>query len=246
MHDLTWRKNLTERLLACKEQVHEICQRCDRNPQDVQILLASKTRTPEELHLAWQLGFHAFGENRIQEALPKVAALAEILGDTASERGPSWHFIGHLQSNKARQAIAFSELIHSLDRRSLAQALQLQCALLERVQPLPVLIQVNTSGEASKGGLAPHQVVEFVGSLCEFDRLQVVGLMTLAQPNIGELRARAEFASLRTLMEQLRTHRMAHVDMRVLSMGMSQDYPWAIAEGATLIRLGTAAFGTRE
>jgi pyridoxal phosphate enzyme (YggS family) len=172
----------------------------------------------------------AFGENYLQEALPKMAALADL--------DLSWHFIGRLQSNKTRDVATRFDWVHSLDRLKLAERLSAQRPL-DR-PPLQCLIEVNVSGEASKAGVSPDELPELVGAVHALPHLRLRGFMTLPAPTADPMAQRAAFAHLRELLAPYAPA------FDTLSMGTSEDYAAAIAEGATIVRIGTALFGPRQ
>ena len=192
-------------------------------PGHVLLVGVTKTVPPEIVDQARAAGLTTFGENKIQEAKAKIPLV--------SSRA-HWHFIGHLQTNKAREAVALFELIHSVDSVKLAGELNKCAASAGKTQR--VLLEVNVAGEASKFGFRPEDLPGALAAINQFPRLQVEGLMTVA-PLIGD--ARPHFRRLRELRDEL--------GLRELSMGMSHDFPVAIEEGTTILRLGTAIFGER-
>jgi pyridoxal phosphate enzyme (YggS family) len=196
------------------------------------LLAVSKTQPPEAVARLADAGQRAFGENYVQEAVAKIRALAG--------RGLEWHLIGHLQSNKCREAAAHFDWVQTLDRPKLVAALDAQRpAELER---LNILIQVNPDGEAGKSGCAPAQVAELAAAVAAAPRLRLRGLMAIPEPVPELADRRAAFALMARLYAQLQSQ---HAGVDTLSMGMSGDYALAIAEGATMIRIGTALFGVR-
>ncbi|MCG3150408.1 MAG: Pyridoxal phosphate homeostasis protein [Verrucomicrobiae bacterium] len=195
-----------------------------RIPDHVLLVGVTKTVPPEIVDQALAAGLTTFGENKIQEAKAKIPAV--------SSRA-RWHFIGHLQSNKARDAVALFDLIHSVDSVKLAGELNKHAAAAGKTQR--ILLEVNIAGEASKFGLKPEDVPAALDAINQLPRLQVEGLMTVA-PLTGD--ARPHFRRLRELRDQL--------GLRELSMGMSHDFPVAIEEGATIVRIGSAIFGERK
>ena len=219
-----------DRVLA---RIAAAARRSGRSPADVRLLPVSKTVDSGRLRGAIAAGCHEFGENKAQEAAAKSAELADT--------GVSWSFIGHLQTNKARLVAGFAAEFQALDRIEVAVALDRQLQRLGR--QLPVLVQVNTSGEASKYGLAPAEVAGFLRGLRGIDTLQVRGLMTLAALSDDAEVARSCFVRLRTLRDGLRAD--GFDDVCELSMGMSGDYEIAVEEGATVVRVGQAIFGAR-
>ena len=230
---------LETRLDTVLRRIDEAAARADRDPSDITILLATKTRTPAEIAAALDLMAArgrrtAVGENRAQE-IPKHEDPA-----LAAHRDVPRHFIGRLQSNKARDVIDFAHLIHSVDRDSIADALEHRAELAGVTRE--VLIQVNTSGEESKGGYAPDaaQIAPILERLHASAHLTPVGLMTIGANTTDEDAIRASLASLRILRDDL-----ADPSLRELSMGMSNDLEIAVEEGATILRVGSAIFGPR-
>ncbi len=209
-------------------------QRAGRDPHQVQVLGASKTVPVDRLRQAVAAGLRRFGENYLQEAKPKIAALA---GEQIS-----WHFIGHLQSNKAREAVRYFDLIHSVDRPSLATALEQAAAKIGKIQD--ILLEINLAGEASKSGAAPAEAVELLQHCLGLPHLRVVGLMAMPPWDPDPEASRPYFRALRQLRDRLE-HQFPGISLPELSMGMSADYEVAVEEGATLVRLGTALFGPR-
>lgn len=206
--------------------------RSGRDPDRVRLLPVSKTVSAQRLRSAIEAGCDEFGENKAQEAAAKSRELADT--------GVRWSFIGHLQSNKVRLVAGFAAEVQALDRIVIAEALDRHLQRLGR--RLPVLVQVNTSGEASKFGLAPDEVAGFLAGLRPFDALEVRGLMTLALLSADDGAVRDCFVRLRMLRDRLRDNGF---DLHELSMGMSGDYEVAVEEGATIVRVGQALFGPR-
>jgi len=211
-------------------------QRCGRDPAEVALVAVSKTHPAEMVRQACQAGVTTVGENYIQEARDKIAALADC--------PLSWHFIGHLQSNKAKYAVDLFDLIHGVDSLKLAREIDKQAAKFGKIQP--ILIQVNISGEATKSGTTEEAALALVLEAGRLEHLQVRGLMTMPPFFDQPERARPYFAALRRLRDRIRAEAIAGVDMAELSMGMTGDFEVAIEEGATLVRIGTAIFGPRE
>jgi len=217
---------------ALRERVDAACRDAGRDPAEVSILPVSKTFGPEVVRAAMALGLRRFGENKVQEIRGKAEALKGEAID--------WVVIGHLQTNKAKDVARLASEVQSLDRIDLADALQRRLEIEQRA--LDVLIEVKTSPEESKHGLAPHDLPAFLDQLRPYDRLKVKGLMTMAVQSDDAEAVRACFRRLRELRDAARSQ--GH-DLPRLSMGMSGDFPLAIAEGATEIRVGTAIFGVR-
>lgn len=214
-------------------------ERAGRDPQEVTLVAVTKTRTVAEIQAVIAAGVTHLGENRVQELAEKFPALS-----TASGAQPTWHLIGSLQTNKAKQAAQMASLIHSVDRDSLAAEL---AKMAERLgKPIPVLVQVNVSGEASKHGVSPEGLLPLLRQISGLGGLQVQGLMTIAPQELDPEAARPHFRALRRLAEQVRELAIPGVTMKHLSMGMSGDFAVAVEEGATLVRVGTAIFGARS
>ncbi len=197
-------------------------------------MAVTKTVGLEGLQAAVAAGQRLFGENYVQEAKTKIAALGPDL---------TWHFIGHLQSNKARLAVELFDLIHSVDRLSLAQALEQAAARLGKVQD--ILLQVNLAWEESKSGTAPENAEALLRELSKLPHLKVLGLMTMPPWFDDPERVRPYFRELRQLRDRLRRLQIVAGDLPELSMGMTGDFEVAVSEGATLVRIGTAIFGRR-
>ncbi|HWL70619.1 MAG TPA: YggS family pyridoxal phosphate-dependent enzyme [Geminicoccus sp.] len=220
-------------LAAVRARIAEACRRAGRDPASVRLLPVSKTVPAAIIRQAAGLGLRAFGENKVQEAAGKAEALADL--------GLSWSVIGHLQTNKAKQVAGFAGEFQALDSLRVAEALQRHLAAQGR--QLDVLVQVNSSGEASKYGLAPAEVEDFLARLPDFPALRVRGLMTLAVFSADDARVRACFRLLAELRRTLRPP--PGIELAELSMGMTGDFETAIEEGATVVRVGQAIFGPR-
>lgn len=227
---------LAANLTAIRERIAAACRRVGRDPSEVELLPVSKTRPPEVLRLAYAAGVRKFGENKVQEAKAK----AEALSDLADLR---WAVIGHLQTNKAKYVARFAHEFHALDSLRVAEALDRR--LQAEGRGLDVYVQVNSSGEASKFGLPPEEVPGFVKQLPNYTALRVRGLMTLALFSDDVERVRACFVLMRELRDRLRQEAPSGLSFDGLSMGMSNDFELAIAEGATVVRVGEAIFGPR-
>lgn len=227
--------HLAQRLGEVKQQINQACHEFGRDPAGVRLLAVSKTQPVEALLAAVAAGQRAFGENYLQEALQKQQQLAHL-------PELEWHFIGPVQSNKTRELAAHFDWVHTLDRLKVAQRLNDQRP--EHLQPLQVLIQVNVSGEASKSGIEPQALPELAAAVLALPRLQLRGLMCIPEAVEDFEQQRAAFAQLRELLEGLQ-RQYPTLPLDTLSMGMSGDLQAAIAEGSTLVRIGTAIFGAR-
>lgn len=219
-------------LEAVQQRIAAACQRCGRSPQDVRLLPVTKTVPAHVLRLAHAAGISDFGENKLQEARDKQALLSDL--------PIRWSIIGHLQTNKVKYLVRLAHEFHALD--SVRLAAELNRRLDAEGRDLDIYVQVNTSGEASKYGLHPDDLLPFVERLYEFPRLRPRGLMTLAVFSTDEERVRACFRMLRDLRARALS---IHPGLTGLSMGMSGDFESAIEEGATVVRVGQAIFGAR-
>jgi len=226
--------SIDKRLQQVKGRISAASERAGRDVRSVTLLAVSKTQGPEAVREAAASGQHAFGENYVQEALDKMAALADL-------RPPlEWHLIGPLQSNKTRPVAEAFDWVHSVDRLKIAQRLSEQRP--HALAPLNLCLQVNISGEASKSGLLPADVPPVARAVAALPRLKLRGLMAIPEP-AGDVEAqRAPHRALRALFEQLNAEGLG---LDTLPMGMSADLEAAIAEGATIVRVGTAVFGER-
>lgn len=219
-------------LQAVKARIARACAACGRHPQDVSLVAVSKTFGASAVAAAHAHGQCTFGENYVQEALEKIAALS----DPAFE----WHFIGPIQSNKTRAIAENFDWVHSVDRLKIAE--RLAVARPAGRAPLQVCIQVNIGDERTKSGVMPRQVLALARAVAALPRLTLRGLMAIPPATPDEVRQRRYFAELRHLKDTLTAAGFA---LDTLSMGMSGDLEAAIAEGATLVRVGTAIFGAR-
>ena len=223
-------------LAAVQARIEAACRRVGRDPATVRLLPVSKTKPEASLRLAYAAGCRLLGENKVQEAHRKWEAMQD-LGDL------QWSVIGHLQTNKAKLVARFASEFQALDSLRVAEALERRLQIEGR--SLDVYVQVNTSGEVSKYGLAPDDVPAFLQALPAFPALRVRGLMTLALFSSEAERVRQCFVLLRELRDRLQQEAPAGIALDALSMGMSGDFEIAIEEGATIVRVGQAIFGAR-
>lgn len=231
---------LSERIDSVRERVETACTRAGRRADDIDLIAVSKTFPLEYVEAARRLGIEEFGENRVQEFTEK----AEQLPSRYRGGNVTWHMIGHLQRNKAKDVVEHADFFHALDSRRLARELNKRCAAAERV--LPCFVQVNASGEESKFGLEPDDLGAFLMDMAPLEHLEVIGLMTIAAPSDNPEEIRPQFRLLREMADRAQSGAPQNVDLRSLSMGMSGDFEVAIEEGATHIRVGSAIFGYRE
>ena len=226
---------ITENLQAVTAQLVAAARNAGREPPEIALLAVSKTISPDTVMEAHAAGQRAFGENYLQEALDKMAALKDRAPDI------EWHFIGPIQSNKTRPIAENFAWVHSVDRLKVAERLSVQRPAA--LAPLNICIQVNVSGEASKSGCTPHDLSALAQAVAGLPGLKLRGLMTIPEPAATEAEQRRPLRALRELAERLRADGLA---LDTLSMGMSADLAAAIAEGATMVRIGTAIFGERH
>ncbi len=204
-------------------------------PEGVRLVGAAKTRTPEEILEAIEAGLEIIGENYVQEA----ERAYEVIGDRAQ-----WHMIGHLQSNKAKKAARIFDMVETVDSVKLARALDKACAKLGK--QMDVLIEVNSGEEPQKAGVMPDEVIPLVKEISQFENIKIKGLMTMG-PFTGDPEdARPYFQKTRAIFERLKEMDIPGVEMKYLSMGMSNSYKVALEEGANMVRIGTKIFGERD
>ena len=220
-------------LQAVRLRIARACKEQHREPSEVTLLAVGKTFAPTAIREAAEAGQREFGENYVQEALAKQDALRDL--------GLIWHFIGPLQSNKTRPIAQSFHWVHSLDREKIAR--RLSDARPATLPPLQVCIEVNLSGEGSKSGVAPAELAALARQVASLPRLKLRGLMAVPEPTTDVALQRRRFAELRALKDELAREGLA---LDTLSMGMSADLEAAIAEGATIVRIGTAIFGERK
>lgn len=223
---------LAENLDRIRARIAMACERSGRTPSSIELMAVSKNHPPATVAAAAALGLQLFGENRVQEARVKIPQLPSRL---------RWHLIGHLQSNKCRDAVSLFSMIQSVDSLPLAEELSRWAD--KRAKTLPILLEVNIAGEASKFGWKRDQVLTSLAQINRLPKLEIHGLMTLAPYSTDSERARPVFRGLRELKSQC--EQQLGAPLPVLSMGMSGDMEVAIEEGATVIRVGTALFGER-
>ena len=227
--------SIAQNLLQINNRIQAACFRVGRDAAGVSLIGVTKMVSLDRIREGIEAGIRILGENYVQEASQKVQALSDL--------SVSWHFIGHLQSNKAKVVLEAFDLIHSVDRESLARELDRQAH--KQGKKIPVLLQVNTGQEESKSGLPPEELLPFFERLSAWEGLDVRGLMALPPYYDDPEEVRPHFRTLRELLDRLREQTACPERLSELSMGMSHDFEVAIEEGATMIRIGTALFGTR-
>lgn len=225
--------SIAENLERVRRQIASAAAKSGRSPDAVELVAITKIHPAEKVREAVEAGQSLFGENRVQEARAKIPELPSNL---------RWHFVGHLQKNKVRQALPLFEMIHSVDSLALAQDIN-RIAEEEGLHPR-VLLEVNVAGEGSKFGFSSEKIRDQMEELLALSRLSILGLMTIPPVTKESETSRKYFVQLRELRDRLQTE--FRVDFAQLSMGMTQDFPIAVEEGATLVRVGTAIFGERR
>lgn len=231
---------ISENLSQVRTRITEAAVAAGRDPDSVSLIAVSKTRPAADVLSALAAGQRHFGENYVQEAVAKINAVAEInaVADRTSDRRPIWHYIGAIQTNKTRDIAAAFDWVHSVARSKVARRLNEQ---RPEGRKLSICLQVNVDGDPNKAGVAPEAAAALLAECLEFERLDVRGLMTILDPATDP---REGYNRLRALFEDLQHQAPGSWD--TLSMGMSRDYPAAVAAGATLVRVGSAIFGARE
>ncbi len=213
-----------------QERIAAACRRVGRSPDEITLIAATKTVGPEDIETAFKLGIRHFGENRVQEAEKKIQSLSHL------NPRPTWHMIGHLQTNKVKTALDVFDVIQSVDSVNLAEAIDLKAQ--RRINEVPVLLEINVSGEHTKNGFAVDQLNSDYFKIWGLPQIEIRGLMTIAPQTEDPEQVRPIFRRLRELRDSLHLHH--------LSMGMTDDFEIAIEEGATMVRIGRAIFGERK
>ena len=242
-----FKKMIQDNIKKIKENIVLSCQKIDRDPKDITLVAITKTATMEEIKQVLDLGLFDIGENKIQEAVLKFSRLSTV----------KWHMVGHLQTNKVKEAVKIFDLIHSVDSIRVAEEIDKQASNINKIQD--ILVQVNASVEASKFGIKPQEAIEIIKEIAKLKNLNIKGLMTIVpivdNPEqvrpycrmLRELKDRINQLILRqaqdTSLKDTEQSRSANNQLTILSMGMTDDYQVAIEEGATMIRLGRAIFG---
>ena len=226
---------LKDRLIHVEDRIRNAAEACGRTPDSVKLVAVSKTKPVEMVQEAVEAGVSILGENYIQEARDKINALPSCAA--------SWHFIGHLQRNKAKYAVKLFDLIHSVDSLKLAREIDHQAKKINKIQK--ILIQVNIGEDPAKSGAAAKETFELVRQVSRLENLSIQGLMTIPPFFDDPQRVRPCFIALAKLRDDIRSEDIPNIGMEALSMGMTGDFETAIECGATLVRIGTAIFGRR-
>lgn len=228
--------NIAKNLEIVLSQINYACQNAQRSFDDLLLLAVSKTRSAEELTIAYEKGQRHFGENYLQEALDKIEQLNSL--------DICWHFIGPIQSNKTRAIAEKFNWVHSVDRLKIVQRLSAQRP--DHMPPLNICLQINISEEESKSGILPNQLPELATQILALPNIRLRGLMAIPASSSDSIQQRKPFQQMQQLLQQLKQQHPDHPELDTLSMGMSGDMEAAIAEGATIVRIGTAIFGARD
>ena len=245
--DVAKRSSLAEKLNEVRDRIAAACAAARREPSEVTLIAVTKTAAPEQIREILQLGVSDLGESRVQVLTQRAGQVNEFHqrqrahGSAAVPEKLRWHMIGHLQRNKVKPVLPLVSMIHSVDSLRLAEELDAQAAKIEK--RMPVLLQVNASEELQKHGVAVGAAVHLAEQMDSMPNLQVMGLMTMAPLDAPEGKVRHCFARTREIFEEMRWHKIGGSSLRHLSMGMSNDFEAAIAEGATMVRIGTLLFG---
>ena len=217
-----------------KEKIANTAIKAGRNPEDILLVAVTKTRTVDEIRQAIEAGITDVGENKVQELIQKQPQIPDV----------NWHLIGHLQTNKINKVLPIVKMIQSVDSLKLAEAISKRCVRDETT--IDILVEVNTSREASKFGITPENAVKIVEQMANLPNIKILGLMTIGEFLPNPEKVRPCFIELRKIKNQIAELKLPNVEMRHLSMGMTNDYEVAIEEGATIVRIGTAIFGARN
>ncbi|RKD27854.1 hypothetical protein SAMN02745883_00233 [Caminicella sporogenes DSM 14501] len=230
--------NIKENIYNIKENIKEVCYKINRNPEDIKIIAVTKTVDVDRIKFAIDCGVSSIGENKVQEILEKYDKI---------DKSIEWHMIGHLQTNKVKYIIDKVDMIHSLDSIKLAKEIEKRAAKISR--EIDVLIQINVANEESKFGIHPDDVYEFIDEMVRFKYIKVKGLMTIAPYAENPEEVRKYFKEMKSIFEQVNMkycENYENIEMKYLSMGMTNDYLVAIEEGANIVRIGTGIFGKRN
>lgn len=240
------RRKLVDNLKRVQERIRNACVRSHRRVEDVRLVAVTKTVEIDVIRAAMEAGLVDLGESRVQELVKRAGMVREYLSRRRriehheSVIDPCWHMIGHIQRNKVRSLLPWVDLIHSLDSLRLADEISVEAVKIGRT--VPCLIELNVSGEKTKGGIAVGAASHFAQHVSTLPGIKIVGLMTMAPLAEDQEETRPYFRRLREILDDMRTDEGIIPDARELSMGMSHDFEVAIEEGATMIRIGTALF----
>lgn len=241
------RSELADNLEQVKDRIAEACAKAKREPAEVSLVAVTKHAAPEQVREIVQLGVADLGENHVQALAGRAPQINEFFqrrhqhGDESIPARLRWHMVGHLQRNKVKQILPLASLIHSVDSLRLAEELDTQAGKLGKRQA--VLLQVNASEEAQKHGVAVGAAVHLAEQIDTMPNLALVGLMTMGPLDGTPVQIQSAFSRTREIFEEMKWHKLGGNNLRYLSMGMSDDFELAIAEGSTMVRIGSAIFG---
>ncbi|MEH0022250.1 MAG: YggS family pyridoxal phosphate-dependent enzyme [Desulfobacter sp.] len=227
---------IKDNLEQIQERIRKAAADCGRNPDEITLIGVSKRKPADLIQAAINAGHKNFGENYIQEAVEKI--------DSLGRDAACWHFIGHLQSNKAKFAVKYFDLIHTVDKFKLAKEINKQATKIGKIQE--ILLQINIAREQTKSGADAGEVIGLAKEISQLDHVALKGLMCMPPFFDEPEEAREYFKAVKAISREIRDANLPNVDMAHLSMGMSNDFAVAIEEGATLVRVGTAIFGSRD
>ncbi|MCR4693895.1 MAG: YggS family pyridoxal phosphate-dependent enzyme [Pseudobutyrivibrio sp.] len=228
-------EELTNNLNNIQSRINEACKRAGRDPKEVTLIAVSKTKPVSDLQVIYDDGIREFGENKVQELTGKIEEMPKDI---------NWHMIGHLQRNKVKYIVGQVKLIHSVDSYRLAEEINIQAK--KKGVVVPILIEVNAADEASKFGVRLDEAKQLCQEVSHLDGIHVMGLMTIAPNVVVPEENREIFHKIKDLSVDIESANIDNIDMKILSMGMTNDFEVAIEEGATLVRVGTALFGERN
>lgn len=226
---------IEENFSRLRAKIFKSCEKAKRNPQEIKIVAVTKNIAVEKIKQAIDCGIEIIGENKVQEAQAKY---------TQMDKKVLWHLIGHLQTNKVKKALEIFDLVQSVDSLKLAEEINHRAK--EKNKILPILIEVNTSGEPTKYGVKPEQTETLIREMQKLENLRIRGIMTVGPASKDKQKVRQAFRQLRGIYEKLEKVKMSNVELEHLSMGMSSDFEEAIEEGSNMLRIGTAIFGPRS
>jgi len=235
--------DIKNNIIKVRERIAQAAKRSGRTPESIQLVAVSKTVPVEKIIAVVDAGITDIGENRVQEATQKHQIIYEDESKGSFHESVKWHLVGHLQRNKVKQALEIFDMIHSVDSVRLMDEIEKRAAQMDKI--VDALVEVNTSAEETKYGIKPEEVVDFMKQASQYDHLKVKGLMTIGifaeDPEV----TRPCFQQLRNLRDEVANLNLPNIEMKYLSMGMTNDFEVAIEEGTDIVRIGTAIFGSR-
>jgi len=227
--------SIEENIHTVNDRIRSACQRAGRSFHEVKLIAVTKTRDPETIMKAVKCGVNLLGENKVQELVEKYPMIKENV---------EWHMIGHLQTNKVKYLVDKVSMIHSVDNVKLAEEINKRFEKAGKV--IDVLVEINIGGEESKHGIKPEDTIKFINEISNLKNIKICGLMTVAPAFEDKEKVRPYFKKMREIFEKVKESNIENIDMKYLSMGMTNDYTVAIEEGANIVRIGTGIFGPRN